>query len=77
MQGQKTLSLSYNMHLFVPYLLNDSQIIRSAINFSKLGMGRIDPKVLILFRYFYSHKNIDSKVHFFNHLFNFIKTFGA
>ncbi len=26
MQGQKTLSLSYNMHLFLPYLLttNDS-----------------------------------------------------
>ncbi len=23
MQGQKTLSLSYNMHLFLPYLLND------------------------------------------------------
>ncbi len=24
MQGQKTLSFSYNMHLFLPYLLNDS-----------------------------------------------------
>ncbi len=35
MQGQKTLSLSYNMHLFLPYLLNDSQTIRSTINFSK------------------------------------------
>ncbi len=23
MQGQKTLSLSYNMHLFLPYSLND------------------------------------------------------
>ncbi len=27
MQGQKTLSLSYNVHLFSPYLLNDSQMI--------------------------------------------------
>ncbi len=35
MQGQKTLSFSYNMHLFLPYLLNDSQTIHSAINFSK------------------------------------------
>ncbi len=35
MQGQKTLLLSYNMHLFVPYLLNDSQLIRSRIHFSK------------------------------------------
>ncbi len=35
MQGQKTLSFSYNMHLFLPYLLNDSQTIRSTINFSK------------------------------------------
>ncbi len=35
MQDQKTLSLSYNMHLFLPYLLNDSQTIRSTINFSK------------------------------------------
>ncbi len=24
MQGQKTLSFFYNMHLFLPYLLNDS-----------------------------------------------------
>ncbi len=24
MRGQKTLSLSYNMHVFLPYLLNDS-----------------------------------------------------
>ncbi len=28
MQGQKTLSLSYNMHLFLLYLLNNSQTIR-------------------------------------------------
>ncbi len=35
MQGQKTLSLSYNMHLFLPYLLNDSQTIHSTINFTK------------------------------------------
>ncbi len=35
MQGKKTLSLSYNMHLFLPYLLNDSQMIRLTINFSK------------------------------------------
>ncbi len=35
MQGQKTLSFSYNMHLFLPYLLNDSQTIRSTIHFSK------------------------------------------
>ncbi len=35
MQGQKTLSLSYNMHLFLPYLLNNSQTIRSKINISK------------------------------------------
>ncbi len=35
MQGQKTLSLSYNMHLFLPYLLNDSQMIRTTIHFSK------------------------------------------
>ncbi len=35
MQGQKTLSLSYNMHLFLPYLLNDSQTIRLTIHFSK------------------------------------------
>ncbi len=36
MQGKKkkTLSLSY-MHLFLPYLLNDSQTIRSTVNFSK------------------------------------------
>ncbi len=34
MQGQKTLSVSYNMHLFLPYLLNDSQTIRLRINFS-------------------------------------------
>ncbi len=31
MQGQKTRSLSYNMHLFLPYLLNDSQ----TVHFSK------------------------------------------
>ncbi len=31
----KTLSLSYNMHLFLPYLLNDSQTIRSMFHFSK------------------------------------------
>ncbi len=36
MQGQKTHSLSYNMHLFLPYLLNDSQTIHSTIHFSKL-----------------------------------------
>ncbi len=35
MQGQKTLSLSYNVHLFSPYLLNDSQTIHSMIHFSK------------------------------------------
>ncbi len=35
MQGKKTLSLSNNMHLFLPYLLNDSQTIRSTMNFSK------------------------------------------
>ncbi len=35
MQGQKTHLLFYNMHLFLPYLLNDSQTIRSKINFSK------------------------------------------
>ncbi len=35
MQGQQTLSLSYNMHLFLPYLLNDSQTIHSTIHFSK------------------------------------------
>ncbi len=35
MHGQKTLSLSYNVHLFSPYLLNDSQTIRSMIHFSK------------------------------------------
>ncbi len=29
------LSLSYNMHLFLPYLLNDSQTIRSTIHLSK------------------------------------------
>ncbi len=34
-QGQKTLSFSYNMHLFLPYLLNDSQTIRLMIHFSK------------------------------------------
>ncbi len=33
--SSKTLSLSYNMHLFLPYLLNDSQTIRSMIYFSK------------------------------------------
>ncbi len=32
----KTLSFSYNMHLFLPYLLNDSQTIHSTIHFSKL-----------------------------------------
>ncbi len=35
MQGQKTLSFSYNILFFLPYLLNDSQIIRSTMNFSK------------------------------------------
>ncbi len=35
MQGQKTLWLSYNMHLLLPHLLNDSQKIRSTINFYK------------------------------------------
>ncbi len=35
MLGQKTLSLSDNMHSFLPYLLNDSQTIRSTIYFSK------------------------------------------
>ncbi len=35
MQGQKTLSLCYNLHLFLPYFLNDSQTIRSTIHFSK------------------------------------------
>ncbi len=35
MQGQKTLSFSYNMHLFLPYLLNDSQTVLSTIHFSK------------------------------------------
>ncbi len=35
MQGKKTLSLSYNMHLFLPYLLNDSQTVHSTIQFSK------------------------------------------
>ncbi len=39
MQGQKTLTFSYNMHLFLPYLLNDSQTIRSTINFSKPLLG--------------------------------------
>ncbi len=34
-QGQKTLSFSYNKHLFLLYLLIDSQTIRSTINFSK------------------------------------------
>ncbi len=34
MQGQKHF-LSYNMHLFLSYLLNDSQTIRSTIHFSK------------------------------------------
>ncbi len=36
MLGQKTLSLSYNMHLFLPYLLNDSQTIRTMIYFFTL-----------------------------------------
>ncbi len=31
----KKLSFSYNMHLFFPYLLNDSQMIGSTIHFSK------------------------------------------
>ncbi len=35
MQCQKRLSLSYNMHLFLPHLLNDSQTIRLMINFSE------------------------------------------
>ncbi len=34
MQGQKRHSLSY-MHLFLPYLLKNSQMIRSTIHFSK------------------------------------------
>ncbi len=34
-RSKKTLSFSYNMHLFLPYLLNDSQTIRSTMNFSK------------------------------------------
>ncbi len=35
MQGQKTLALSYNMHLCLPYLLKDSQTIHSMIHFFK------------------------------------------
>ncbi len=35
MQGQKTLSFSYNMHLFFPNFLNDSQTISLTIHFSK------------------------------------------
>ncbi len=35
MQGQKTLLLAYNMHLFLPYLLDTSQTIRLTIRFSK------------------------------------------
>ncbi len=35
MQDQKTLSLSYNMHVFLLYLLNDFQTSRSTLNFSK------------------------------------------
>ncbi len=35
MQCQKTHSLSNNTHLFLPYLLNDSQAFRSTIHFSK------------------------------------------
>ncbi len=35
MQGQKTLSLSDNMHLFLLYLLNDSQTIHSTIHSNK------------------------------------------
>ncbi len=31
----KNFLLSYNMHLFLPYLLNDFQTIRSTIHFSK------------------------------------------
>ncbi len=34
-RSKKTLSLSYNMHLFLTYLLSDSQIIRLTIRFSK------------------------------------------
>ncbi len=37
MQGQKTLALSYNIHvLFLPDLLNDSQMISLTTHFSKL-----------------------------------------
>ncbi len=35
MEGQKTLSYSYNMQLCLPYLLNDSLKIGSMINSSK------------------------------------------
>ncbi len=35
MQYQKTLLFSYNMHLFLPYSLNDSQKINITIHFSK------------------------------------------
>ncbi len=35
MQARSKNTFSYNMHLFLPYLLNDSQTIRSMINFSK------------------------------------------
>ncbi len=35
MQGQTTLSLYYNMHLILPYLLNNSQTISSTNYFSK------------------------------------------
>ncbi len=34
-RSKRTLSFSYNMHLFLPYLLNDSQTIRSTIHLSK------------------------------------------
>ncbi len=34
-RSKNTFHLSYNMHLFLPYLLNDTQTIRSTIHFSK------------------------------------------
>jgi len=37
----KTFSLSYNMHLFLSYLLNDSQMIRSTIHFSTDSASRL------------------------------------
>ncbi len=53
MQGQKTLSLSYNMHVFLPYLLNDSK--RFAQRFQTPPLRHVNLQWLVRLVSFSSH----------------------